>query len=226
MQKLTCFGYVRVSGKGQIEGDGFARQEKAITDYAKINELTVERVYREEGISGTIEDRPALAEMFIDLEENGHMVKIVIIEKIDRLARDLMIQESIIRDFKKNGFDLISVYEGKDLLSNDPTRELIRQVLGAFSQYEKRMIVAKLRAARERIKKREGKCEGRKGYRELMPEVIKEIKKLRKKRKGLPPMSYRKIAGELNMRGLTTITGKPFTGQNIQNILLKHSNAR
>ena len=221
MEKIKCFGYVRVSGKGQVDGDGFDRQEKAIVDFAKAHNLAVEKIYREEGISGTIEDRPSLAEMLVDLEENGHGVKTVIIEKLDRLARDLMVQESIIRDFQKHGFSLVSALEGKDLLSDDPTRQLIRQVLGAFSQYEKQMIVAKLKAARDRIKKRIGKCEGRKSYHEAAPEVISEIRRLRRKRKELRCMTYSRIADELNRQGTLTVTGKPFTGQNIQNILLK-----
>ena len=45
------FGYVRVSGKGQVDGDGFDRQEKVIIDFAKANNLIIERVFREEGIS-------------------------------------------------------------------------------------------------------------------------------------------------------------------------------
>jgi hypothetical protein len=34
-----------------------------------------------------------------------------------------------------------------DLCSDDPSRKLIRQILGAFSEYEKTMIVLKLRGA-------------------------------------------------------------------------------
>ena len=37
--------------------------------------------------------------------------KIVLVEKLDRLARDLMVQETIIGDLRKNGFELISVME-------------------------------------------------------------------------------------------------------------------
>ena len=45
----------------------------------------------------------------------------VIIEKLDRLARDLMVQETIIADLRKHGFELVSVAE-PDLMANDPTR--------------------------------------------------------------------------------------------------------
>jgi len=215
----SAFGYVRVSGKGQVDGDGLTRQEKAIQDYAELNGITIDKIYREEGVSGTLQDRPALAQMMVSLEQNGLGVKTILIEKVDRLARDLMIQEAIINDLQKKGFDLISVVEGDDLLSGDPTRKLVRQVLGAIAEYDKTMTVLKLRTARERIRARNGKCEGRKGYSEAAPEVVREIRRLRRKRKGMGRRTYKVVAEELNNQGLRTLTGKPFTGQIVQNIM-------
>ena len=214
-----AFGYLRVSGQGQVKGDGLVRQEKAIKDYAKSNGFTIEQVFKDEGVSGTLENRPALARLLLNLEENGHGIKTVIIERVDRLARDLMIQENIIADFQKQGFDLISATEGADLLSEDPTRKLVRQVLGAIAEYDKSMLVLKLRAARDRKKAKTGKCEGRKSYAEAMPEVLKEIRRLRRARKGMPRRTYVKVAEELNANGLKSMTGKPFTGPSVQLIL-------
>ena len=109
--------YLRVSGKGQIEGDGFTRQLKAIRDYAAAHDLKVVNVYREEGVSGTEEsaDRPAWSELMTALHSNG--VRTVVIERLDRLARDLMVQETIIADLRKHGFELVSVAE-PDLMAN------------------------------------------------------------------------------------------------------------
>ena len=214
-----AYGYIRVSGQGQVDGDGLVRQEKAITDYARANGITIQHIFREEGVSGTLEQRPALARLLIDLEENGRDIKTILIERMDRLARDLMVQEAIISDLQHKGFDLISVTEGEDLLSEDPTRKLVRQVLGAIAEYDKTMTVLKLRAARERKRAKVGKCEGRKSYSEAMPEVIKEIRRLRRKRKGMPRRTFIKVADELNGNGFKTMTGKPFTGQVVQNIL-------
>ena len=138
-----AFGYIRVSGKGQIKGDGLVRREKAIREYAQAKGIEVVRIYKEKGVSGTLANRPALAEMMVDLEGNGHGVKTVLVEKLDRIARDLMIQETIIQDFKESGVELISVLEGADLLDNDPTRKLVRHVLGAIAEYEKAMLGSK-----------------------------------------------------------------------------------
>src|SRR5689334_21360369 len=158
-----AFAYLRVSGKGQIEGDGFTRQAAAINAYAAGHDIKIVKTFREEGISGTteLENRPALLELLEALAANG--VKLVLIEKLDRLARDLMVQETIIGDLRKRGFEIISVME-PDLLQNDPTRVLMRQIFGAIAQYEKAMIVAKLRGARQRMKAKLGYCEGAKPY--------------------------------------------------------------
>jgi DNA invertase Pin-like site-specific DNA recombinase len=43
------------------------------------------------------------------LHANG--VKTVIVERLDRLARDLRLQETIIADLRKNGFELVSAAE-------------------------------------------------------------------------------------------------------------------
>src|SRR5579862_4599655 len=109
MQK--AFAYLRVSGKAQISGDGFPRQIDAIRRYAKANDIRIIDVFREEGVCGAteLENRPALMALFEALAANG--TKLVLIEKLDRLARDLMVQETIICDLRKQGFDLISVAE-------------------------------------------------------------------------------------------------------------------
>ena len=136
--------YLRVSGKGQVDGDGFTRQLKAIKEYAAAHDMRIVDVYREKGVSGAKEsaDRPAWSELMTALHSNG--VKVVIVEKLDRLARDLMVQETIVADLRKHGFELVSVAE-PDLMANDPTRILVRQMMGAVAQYEKSQIVLKLR---------------------------------------------------------------------------------
>jgi len=218
-----AYGYIRVSGKGQINGDGFTRQEKAIKDYAKFKGIEIARIYKEKGVSGTIKNRPALTDMMVSLALNGHGIATVIIEKIDRLARDLMVQETILDDMNKNNVSIISVTDG-DLLENDPTRKLVRQVLGAIAEYDKEMTVQKLRAARNRKKALTGKCEGRKSYYESNPELIKEIKRLRRKPRNGKRMSFKKCVDCLNTSGFKTATGKKLTVSRLENIIYKSIN--
>lgn len=218
-----AFGYTRVSGQGQVDGDGLRRQEEAIRRYAKASGLEVVKVYREEGVSGTLADRPALAQLMVDLEQNGHGVKTVIIEKLDRLARDLMVQEAIVRDFQKQGFQLVSTMEGPDLCADDPTRKLIRQVMGAVAEYDKTMLVLKLRAARDRQRARTGRCEGRKPYGDTRKEqhIVRRMRALRRRRHGKPANTYQKIADRMNAEGVTTKTGRPWSRAQIYQVLTR-----
>ncbi|MBI1356597.1 MAG: DNA invertase [Acidobacteria bacterium] len=216
-----AFAYLRVSGKGQISGDGFTRQLTAIREYAKANGIRIAKVYREEGVSGTkdLDDRPALAAMIEDLHSNG--TRLVLIEKLDRLARDLMVQETIIGDLRKSNFELVSVTE-PDLLKDDPTRTLMRQVFGAIAEYEKAMIVMKLRGARNRAKARTGRCEGRKPYGHYPGEqkVIERMESLR-----ASGMAYDKLAAQLTAEGFRTRKGTAWHGFGVQRIMKRMTDA-
>ena len=123
---------------------------------------------------------------------HGNGVKLILVEKLDRLARDLMIQETIIGDLRKYGFELVSVAE-PDLCRDDPTRKLMRQIFGAISEYEKTMIVIKLRGARQRKKARTGRCEGRKPYGHYPGEksVVERMRALRKEGLGFDRLAVR-----------------------------------
>jgi len=215
-----AYGYIRVSGKGQVSGDGFDRQRKAIQDYAKANGFEIFHIYQEEGVSGTLQDRPALTDMILDLEENGHGIHTVIIERIDRLARDLMVQENILHDMNKHGVSVLSATDG-DLLEDDPTRKLVRQVLGAIAEYDKTMLVLKLKAARDRKKARDGKCEGRKSYHETNQILLAEIKRLRRKPRNGKRLSLKKTVEALNEQGFKSDTEKDITLTILKNIIYR-----
>jgi DNA invertase Pin-like site-specific DNA recombinase len=204
MSKTTAFAYLRVSGKGQIKGDGFPRQIAAIRKYAAERQIRITRVFEEKGIGGAteLEDRPELMTMMDALTSNG--TRLVLIEKLDRLARKLMVQETIIGDLRKRGFDLVSVME-PDLLENDDSRTLMRQIFGAVAQYEKAMIVAKLRVARQRMKARTGRCEGLKPFGDKPGEagVRDRIRSMRK-----AGATLQSICDALNAEGVATRYGK------------------
>jgi len=158
-------------------------------------------------------DRPAWSELMTALHANG--VRVVLIERLDRLARDLMVQETIVADLRKNGFELVSAAE-PDLMANDPTRILVRHMMGAVAQYEKSQIVLKLRGARMRKRVKEGRCEGRKpyGYYEGEAEALERLQSLRAEGLG-----FDRIAARMNEEGIPTRTGRPWHGVVINRIL-------
>jgi DNA invertase Pin-like site-specific DNA recombinase len=138
------------------------------------------------------------------------------------LARDLMIQETILADLQKRGHTLISAHE-PDLCRDDPSRTLMRQIFGAIAGYDRAMIVLKLRGARQRIKSKIGRCEGVKpfGHDPKRPD------------EGLAlaailactdcGMTCEGIAHQMNARRVRTRTGKPWRGTTIAKIVRRET---
>ncbi len=160
--KIKAFSLLRVSGKGQIDGDGFPRQREAINNYCAQNNVEIAQEFCEMGISGTMNvfERETLAELFEALKTGD--VKLVLCERADRLARDLMVSEILLAEMRKLGVKVVACDSDTDLTvnDNDPTKKLIRQLLSAIAEFDKSCLVSKLKAARQRIKKATGRCEG------------------------------------------------------------------
>jgi hypothetical protein len=68
---------------------------------------------------------------------------------------------SLVRSRPALSIDLIAADNPGSFIDDTPTAKLVRQVLGAISEFDKAMTVAKLRGARERKRREVGKCEGR-----------------------------------------------------------------
>lgn len=211
--EMKAFSYLRVSSKGQIDGDGFERQRDKIKLWAKSNGATIESEFREEGISGKndLDGRPAMIDLLGAIAANG--VRTVVVERADRFARDLVASELLLREFTRLGVRVFEAEGGNDLSAGDdsnPTATLIRQILAAVSQFEKTSVVLKLRAARSRARREKGRCEGRKpfGDRDGEMETLKLIQSLRRKPKGGERLSYAAIAERLNTTGISTRSGK------------------
>ena len=171
---MTYFAYLRVSTDRQAEdGLGLATQERSIRALLRKTGARSPRFFEDRGVSGAVEDRPVLSELLATLR----MGDVVIVARLDRLARDLLTQEFLLRDIRERGADLISCSAAEaDYLQDDPhdpTRKLIRQVLGAVSEFERALI--RLRLQRGRALKAE-----RGGY-----------------AFGSPPFGYRAEGGEL-----------------------------
>lgn len=214
--KTRIFSYLRVSGKGQVEGDGFPRQREAIIVYARRNRMEVVTEFRDEGVSGTLFDRPGLSDLFGAIKADG--VKTVLVEKADRLARDLVVSETLLAEFRKLGVNVVAAEGGTDLTvdSNDPSRKMIRQILGVVAEWEKSCIVQKLKAARVRSKEKNGRCEGRKPYgsKEGECETVLKIQNLRIER-----LTINKIADRLNSEGIKTRSGGRWQYTQVRRIL-------
>lgn len=222
---MKTYAYLRVSGAGQVEGDGFPRQEAAIRGYADAHDIEVVQVFREEGVSGTTgeADRPAFQGMVAAILANG--VKAIIVEGLDRLAREYRVQETLLVYLASKGISLINARTGEDVtlaVTEDPMKKALVQIQGIFAELEKNMLTKKLRAARERKRQVEGKCEGRKGYSDTEGgrAILAQLKKLhRKNPKTGKRRSFAEIATAMNDAGVKTMTGRDWTKLTVQSAL-------
>lgn len=212
---MNAYAYLRVSTRGQVDGDGFPRQALACDAYAAANGLRILRTFQEEGVCGAseLDNRPALQELYAAIATSE--VRTIVIERLDRLARDLMVQETIISDLRKNGITLISTAE-PDLCSDDPSRKLIRQIFGAIAEYDRAMVVMKLRGARQRKRARDGRCEGRKPFGHTHDEAVVLSNMIRLRAKG---HKHSTIASILNADQIPARSGGFWHGGTVSKIL-------
>ena len=163
-QSILAVAYVRVSGTGQEEGHGWERQEDNVRFYADREHITIVRVYHESH-TGTETDRPAFLEMLSDMM--GTDIKTVIIEGLDRLARDLLVQCQLIAKLVESGITLLAANTGENVTEatqGDPMRKALIGIQGIFAELDKSLLVRKLRKARDAKKQKSGRCEGKKPY--------------------------------------------------------------
>jgi DNA invertase Pin-like site-specific DNA recombinase len=109
----------------------------------------------------------------------GDGVRTIIVESPDRFARDLTVQLAGHDYLRGLGLDLVPTSAPDFFLNDTPTAVLVRQVLGAISQFEKATLVAKLKAARDPKRQRTGKVEGRKGCSETHAALVAEARDMR-----------------------------------------------
>jgi len=221
---MKVIAYCRVSTDNQREEGTVNLQVDSIKEFCQKHSYELVSEFKDEGISGGLENRPALAEMFSFLENNKEITAVVI-WKLDRLARDLYIQEHLIKKLESLKIKLISTKE-VDLDSSDPMRKAFRQFMGIVSELEKSFITMRLSGGRIQKAKRGQYAGGRvaMGYsakdkeligNDLESETIKLIFKLKRNNH----LSINGIAKLLNKQKIPTKENKIWYPSTISYIL-------
>lgn len=215
---IRAFAYIRCSGTSQMDKDGPIRQRAAIAAYCSEHSIEIADEYLEAFTGTDLEGRPEFRDMRSALLSNG--VRTVVVEKLDRVARSVMVQEKIIEDFQRHGITLLSATAGEeDLCGDDPTRIFIRQVLAAVAQFDRSTLVSRMKAGKARARANGKRCGGRASYgnHKAHPEeraVIDRVNHLQ--RHGF---NASKIADLLNSEGLLTRKGTRFRAMQVSRIL-------
>ena len=182
-----------------------------------------------EAMTGTDAERPVFTRMLSDLLSNG--CRIIIVERLDRLARDLGIQMQLVGLLCSKGITLISADTAQDItaaFSGDPMLKAMVQVQGVFAELDKSILVNKLRKAREKVRREKGRCEGRKpfGYYPGEEKALTRIKQLYRKPRGGKRLGFYQIATILNKESYPTRKGTPWSGSQVTAILKRLGIAR
>ena len=218
---VYAVAYYRTSSAANVgeDKDSLKRQREVVTAYAKANGFTIVEAFYDPAVSGEdlIEARPGFATLLDRIAGNG--VSTVLVEDASRFARDLIVQLTGHDRLRAMGVELVPANAPDHFREDTPTAVLVRQVLGAISQFEKAQLVAKLKAARDRKRAATGRCEGRKP---VPVETVTEARKLaRKSRKTGKRPSLRAVAAGLAQRGHLSPSRKPYGAESVKRMLTR-----
>jgi site-specific DNA recombinase len=127
-------GYVRVSDTSQLQGFSLPAQERFITDYCRLHNWELIKIYREEGKSAHIEDiskRPVFQQLLEDASQRRFQR--IIVHSQDRWSRILRVTLNSISTLDKFGVSLVSINENIDY--STPSGKLAFQIMGSFAEY-------------------------------------------------------------------------------------------
>ena len=220
-----ALSYLRTSSAANVDGDSSTRQREAIQRYASASGLEIVGEFYDAAVSGAdpVESRPGFAAMLDRIDGNG--VRLVLVEDASRFARSMLAQELGVLAMQKRGVRVVTA-SGVDLTSSeDPDRTMMRQVAGAFAEYEKARLVGKLRAARDRKAALTGLPATGRTHDAGRMAALQEL------HSADPTASYTVLAHRLAERGFLTLPpkkagakaygGKPLTKQQVARMVAK-----
>lgn len=222
-EKLKLVAYGRVSTAAQMDGYGPQIQTDDLRKWVRTNGHTlVGPILFDGGVSGTVEasERPELSKA-LSLIAAGKADGILV-PNLDRLARELSVQEAALSVIWARGGRAFTVDQGEVLRDSDddPARRFIRQVMGAAAEFERGLIVKRLKAGLATKRAAGGYAGGAPAYGmqavgkelhtdDIEAEVVTRIHGMRTR-----GMSFRAIADRLNEDGIPTKRGarwQPYT---------------
>lgn len=143
------YGYCRVSTQGQAkDGNSLEAQEKLL------KENGAEEIYSD-AFTGTKAHRPELDKLLDKLQPEDKLV----ITKLDRIARSASQGTELIQTLLDSGIIVHVLNMG--LMDNTPTGKLIRNIILAFAEFERDMIIERTQEGKAIAKKQPDFREGR-----------------------------------------------------------------
>lgn len=124
-------------------------QKREITEFLKSKpEFNLVNSYCDEGFSGSKVKRPELDKLLIAARNNEFDV--IVIWKLDRLARSLKHLVSLVNEFKDLGIELISLTDGIDFTTAQG--RLMFGIFASLAEFERELIRERVKAGLDNAK--------------------------------------------------------------------------
>lgn len=146
-------GYVRVSKEEQVRsGLGLAAQRRAISAAARDQGYELAEIFADPGKSGALPlaKRPGLLAC-VTAMKGDRSLRALFVARRDRLGRDAIEVGVIEKQLRARKQRVISA-AGEGTENDDPTSVLMRRMLDAFSEHERALIGARIKAALDVLK--------------------------------------------------------------------------
>lgn len=182
------YGYARVSTSAQAKDGNSLEDQKQKLIAAGATEII------EEHYTGTTTNRPEFNKLVEKLQPGDTLV----VTKLDRFARSVIQGVETIKSLIDKGVTVNVLNMG--ITDNTPTSELIRNVMFAFAQFERDMIVERTQEGKRIAKGRPGFKEGRPRISKKQTDYAMELLD--------NGMSYREVSERLNISKSTLVRRK------------------
>ena len=219
--------YLRVSTNKQVEGASLDTQQKLCQEWSYRNDVLVEQIFHDDGVSAKTLDRPDMKRMLDYLEKNKGHIDYLVTYQTDRLTRNATDFFALRTRLSQLGIEYKNINSSKEESANE---ELIQNIEAVLAQHDNKV-------KSERVKDNM-KLHAKEGYRmSKAPHGLKNVRDVLN-RSTLAPVEgvAEKIAEVLKAYStgthtiaslvelchqieLKTATGKPMTIQALSKIL-------
>lgn len=221
---MQAVAYVRVSTAEQgRDGYGLDAQCSAIRAFAERKGWNIAETFRDTASGKTLARRPGLHTALEQLADPSAAVSVLVVAKLDRLARSMLDFATLLERSAREGWHLAVVEPEIDLTT--PYGRAMANVIMTFAQLEREMISERTKVAMAEARERgvhTGRPLAMNGRdpvaRERIKKALPRMRRLRSAGKSL-----RVIAEELNAAGLCGPRGGVWHARSVQLALRRYS---
>lgn len=220
---MRVIGYIRVSTDGQeASGLGLEDQETKVRAYCSLYDLELVAIHKD-AASGKNLNRTGLQDALAAMKAG--QAEGIVVAKLDRLTRSVKDMGALLDSYFRESFAFHSV--GEQINTTTAAGRLVLNVLTSVAEWERETIGERTKAAMG-VKRKRGEYTGGHvpfGFQDiggkLVPvpaeqQILGRINELR-----ADGNTYQAIADQLNVDGVTTKTGRPWTFGTVANIIKK-----